>query len=99
MATIIKKERLITRTITRNVVKVMGFNWAEMQTEERSKTITGKLDEMGDRLFILSQFASENYAPHHIVSMESKEVRYGLSESDFIKYGHILSDDEAEETE
>lgn len=99
MATIIKKERFITRTITRNVIKVMGYNWADMKPEERSKTITGKLDEMGDKLYILANFASENYAPHHIVSIESKEVRYGMSESDFIKYGHILSDDEVEETE
>lgn len=96
MATVIKKERMVTRTIIRNTVTVKGYNWDEEKKEERTKTITGKLDKFEDEMFILQAFNSTQFIPREIVSVESKEIRYGMSENDFIKYGHILKDDEGE---
>ena len=96
MANVVKKERMVTRTIIRNTVTVRGFNWDEEKKEERTKTITGKLDKWEDEMYILQAFNSSQFIPREIVSIDSKEIRYGMTEADFIKYGHILKDDEAE---
>ena len=96
MATVIKKERMVTRTINKNTVTVFGANFDTMTFESRTKIITGKLDKWENELYILQCFATANFAPKRIDEFTTQEVRYGMSESDFIKYGHILTEDEEE---
>ena len=98
MATVIKKERMVTRTINKNTVTVLGANFDNMTFEERTKILTGKLDQWENELFILQAFNSASFAPKKITAFHTEEVRYGMTETDFIKYGHILKDDEEEET-
>ena len=97
MAIVTKKERMVTRTINKNTVKVFGANFSSMTFEERTKVLTGKLDAFENELFILQAFKTESFAPQKIVDFQTEEVKYGMTESDFIKYGHILSKEEVEE--
>lgn len=97
MANVIKKERMVTRTINKNTVTVFGANFDTMTFEERTKVITGKLDKWENELYILQQFATENFAPKTIQDFRTEEIRIGMSESDFIKYGHVLTDGEESE--
>jgi len=45
----------------------------------------------------LQQFSTPNFAPKTIKDFRTEETRYGMTESDFIKYGHVITD--AEESE
>lgn len=97
MATVVKKERMVTRTINKNTVTVFGANFDTMTFEERTKVITGKLDQWENELFILQQFSTANFAPKTIKDFRTEEIRYGMTESDFIKYGHVITDGEESE--
>lgn len=97
MTTVVKKERMVTRTINKNTVTVFGANFDTMTFEERTKVITGKLDKWENELYILQQFATENFAPKAIKDFRTEEVKIGMSESDFIKYGHVLTESEESE--
>lgn len=81
-----KKEKIITRTVTTLNVAVLGFN-SENNPEKRSFTIP-EMEEKNIVKYLASTV--DNFTPCKVVSVDKVETLYGMEESTFIKYARIL---------
>ena len=81
-----KKEKIITRTVTTLNVNVLGF---DSNNNPEKKTYT--IPEMEEKNIIkyLSSI-DEQFTPCKVVSCEQVETLYGMEESTFIKYARVL---------
>lgn len=97
MATINKKERFVTRTISSTTITVLVWNRDEKKNETITKTFSGKIDAKVDEMEIFSAFDSLHYRALEILDARVTEQRYKLREVDFIKYGTPITEKEEQE--
>ena len=81
-----KTEKIITRTIITNKVTVVGL---DNDDNPVVKVMTAP-DLDGKALTRWIYDNAVDFTPAKVKSVEKIETLYGISESDFIKYGHIL---------
>ena len=98
-----KKERLITRTLTSSTVNIMFFDMIQgKQTSER-ETLSGDFTKASDAELLA--FAREHYEKvgEKIALMakviKTEKKRYAISETEFLKYAHEMTAEEAKEEE
>ena len=86
-----KKERIITRTITVTHGTVHGIDLESQRVSVWDTELVGKLNE--------EQFLSElrkkpslveHFAPAFVSDMTTVNVLYGISEKDFVLFGHVM---------
>lgn len=81
-----KKEKIITRTVTTLDVAVLGFNSGN--NPEKRSFIIPEMEEKNIVKFI--DATVDNFTPCKVVSVDKVETLYGMEESTFIKYARIL---------
>ena len=84
------RERMVTRTIVRTNVKAMFVDIVEKSVIESSFILTGEQDEKS-ALKELEKIVDTNaLKPVSIISMETEEILYGMTEQDFVTFGHVM---------
>lgn len=84
------REKMVTRTIVRTNVKAMFVDIANKSVLESSFVLTGEYDEKS-ALKELEKIVDTNaIKPVSIISMEKEEILFGMSEQDFVTFGHVM---------
>ena len=93
-----KAEKIITRTIVNNSVKVLGVNLNTATAEERTYNI-GEVDD-GKLLKVINTIsASDNFTAVKVLEVTTTEKLYGMPESLFLQYAKELPPRKVYETE
>ena len=85
-----KRDKMITRTVTATIVKVLGVNTVTAQAVQETFTMTGTYKTNAELLkAVKEQHDGENvYAA--VISTETKDTLYGMPESLFMQYATEL---------
>lgn len=84
------REKMVTRTIVRTSVKAMFVDIAEKTIVESTFILTGEQDEK-TALKELEKIVDANaLKPVSIISMDTDEILYGMTEKDFVTFGHVM---------
>ena len=84
------REKMVTRTVTATVAKVMVVEIASAKAYTTEITLTGVFKDNADLLKTLKKNDTNELVYVAIVSTETKETLYGMPESEFIKYAKEL---------
>lgn len=92
------RKPMVTRTMTNTKCVVLGMNLETAQPEVVTVTVP-RTYKTPEKLFKAVSAMLDNDAFKAVKVQESNEVetRYGMSQEDFIKYAHELTDEEATE--
>lgn len=84
-------ERKVTRTVTVTTANVMVCNTETGLVTPMNYELTGEVKDNKQALKQLNKvYGTESLIFVKVLSVESKETLYGMSESDFIKYAKPL---------
>ena len=91
------REKMITRTVTATVVTVMGGEIATAKAFTKEFTLTGNFKDNADILKAIKKNDTDEIVYAAIVSTETKETLYGMSESVFMRNAKELPPRKAQE--
>ena len=91
------REKMITRTVSATVVKVMCVEIATAKAFTTEITLTGAFKDNADILKTLKKNDTAELVYVAIVSAEVKETLYGMPESVFMQYAKQLPPRKAQE--
>lgn len=94
-----RKEKLITRTITVTTAEFMCVDVETANVEVVTAELTGKLDNETALKMYKSTVESETFKVVACQSIDYTEQLYGMSEKEFIKHAKILPPRKTAETE
>ncbi len=89
--------KYITRTIKATIVNVYGINPEKQTVETKPYLFDGDFDEanLKDVGKIKSELIASDFMPAYVKpSGKTIEKKYAISLEDFLKYAHVISDDE-----
>lgn len=84
------KEKMITRTVTATVATVMCVEIATAKAFTTEFTLTGSFKDNADILKAIKKNDTDEIVYAAIISTETKETLYGMTESDFMRYAKEL---------
>lgn len=82
----------VTRTLTTTTVTFKAAILSEDKLVSRTLTLPRKYKNDNDIIKALSAVLPADVKPLAVIGTEIGSALYGMSESDFIKYAHILPD-------
>lgn len=85
-----KKEKMITRTITTSTVHTIGINTSTMKAMEMDFNFTGTFKGAGDALKAVQMVPTDGYRVADVLFIDVSEALYGMPESVFIQYAEIM---------
>ena len=88
---------MVTRTIMVNLVKVMCVNVPTAEVVTNTYEIIGKADNILDAVKALAE--TDEFKVVSVLETETIEKLYGMTESEFVKYGRVLPPRTAQETQ
>lgn len=93
------KIRMITRTITSTLVSVACFDFSEREKGMHyvTRELSGDFNKVPENERLNAIRESMETDTFKVLSVEVKETvkrKYAISENDFIKYGHIATDED-----
>lgn len=90
-----QRKHLVTRTFTENTVTYVAYNFTENVLENHTVTVGGTFKDNAQLAqYIVSRYSTQECAINPVsVKSETKEVKYGMYDSDFMKYGFRFEDE------
>ena len=86
-----RKEKMVTRTVTKTNCEVMCVNVESAQVIVKNFTVSGKYDNENDLLKTCKDlFESDIFKLVHISEFSEEEVLLGMPESKFIELAEVL---------
>ena len=86
------RERMVTRTIVSTQVKALVFSESKDETIEKVYTLSGEIDKETAKKVLRKNYETDDESIVKVISIETKEQIYGMSETDFIAHAHIMKD-------
>lgn len=87
--------RMVTRTINYNTAKIEVADMTERAFIVKEYEYSGPVLREDVLLKVArKQLDSDTIRVLSVVGQDTKQVRYGMTEEDFIKYGHVIEDEE-----
>lgn len=80
------RERMVTRTVDETTVKAMAVKTDVGEVVTLELKLTGKVNEENALKLTKKQYEKGNVVIAKVLSIETKEVLYGMSEVDFISH-------------
>lgn len=85
-----KRQRMITRTVTQTTAKVMCLNVTTAEVTINEYTIGGTYTDSDLLKKCKKLFETDEFKVVHIESSKVDEILLGMSEEDFIRYATVL---------
>ena len=86
-----RKEKMVTRTVTKTTCEIMCVNVDSAQVIVKNFTVSGKYDNENDLLKTCQDlFETDNLKLVHVSGFSEEEVLLGMPESKFIELAEIL---------
>lgn len=84
------RERMVTRTVTQSIAKVMCLNVTSAEVIINTYTIGGEYTDTELLKKCKKLFETEEFKLVHIESVSVEEILLGMTEEDFIRYATVL---------
>lgn len=84
------RERMVTRTVTQTIAKVMCLNVTTAEVTINEYTIGGTYTEVDLLKKCKKLFETDEFKVVHIESSKVEEILLGMTEEDFIRYATVL---------
>lgn len=84
------RERMVTRTVTQTMVKVMCLNVTTAEVTINDYTIGGTYTEVDLLKKCKKLFETDEFKLVHIETSKVEEILLGMTEEDFIRYATVL---------
>lgn len=84
------RERMVTRTVTQTIAKVMCLNVTTAEVTINEYTIGGTYTEVDLLKKCKKLFETDEFNLVHIESSKVEEILLGMTEEDFIRYATVL---------
>lgn len=84
------RERMVTRTVTQTIAKVMCLEVTTAEVSINEYTIGGTYTETDLLKKCKSLFETDDFKLVHIESSKVEEILLGMTEDDFIRYATVL---------
>lgn len=99
-----KKERLITRTITSTNCSVLCYDLTSGQIAHKDFTVSGDFTKVSDdeKLAFIREAMEkrEKVSVIKVDALVAVKRKYAIAETDFLKYAHVMTkEEEAENSE
>lgn len=93
-----QRKHLVTRTFTENTVTYTALKWADMSTETHTVKVGGKFeDESALKQYVMNRYSTQEIAINPMtISYKTEDVKYGIYDYDFLRYGFKITEDEDE---
>ena len=90
-----QRKHLVTRTFTENIVSFVAYNFSTNQLEEHTVKVGGKFKDIDAlRSYVYGRYnTSESAINPTSITYTENEVKYGMYDSDFMKYGFRFEDE------
>ena len=86
------RERMVTRTIVSTKVIAFVANKETGETGKKVYTISGSLDEQAAEKYLRKKYETPLFKICYVISVETVEQIYGMSETDFIAHAAVMKD-------
>lgn len=96
------KERMITRTITSTNCSVLCYNLMNGEVKHIDFPVSGDLTKNTEKEvldYIREHMETESVRVLKVDALVSVKKKYAISETDFLRYAHVMSKEEEEEEE
>ena len=82
--------RMVTRTVTMTKVTVMCVKVSTATVSTETYEFSGTYDNATALTAVKAMYETDDFKPSAVLAIESKDVLYGIPETEFIKVAKVL---------
>ena len=98
--TVEQRKHLVTRTFIENVVTFSAYNFEKNALVEHEEKVGGKFDTDSMVKYICGKYSGMYEAVNPMsIKFVQREVKWAIWDSDFMKYGFVLNDEDDQSDE